>query len=71
MAVTLPGGMLDTVHKSGQAKEDQFVFFVEEKGTLLRIGAGEYEILKRFPPRSPFDEELKKLVSEQFFGKTS
>lgn len=66
IAVTLPGGMLDSIQKSGLAREDQFVFFTSEEGSLLRIDREEYELLKKFPPLSPFDENLKKLVSEYY-----
>lgn len=66
VALTLPGGMLDDVHQSGQATEDQFVFFANEEGSLLRINKPDYEILKKFAPRSSFDEQLKRLASEFF-----
>jgi len=68
VAVTLPESMLDEVQKSGEAKEDQFVFFSNEEGSLLRINKEEYEILRKFTPRSPFDEQLKRLVSEHFLS---
>ena len=66
VAVTLPGSMLDHINVAGVAKEDQFVFFANAEGSLLRIKKGEYEILKSFPPQSAFDEQLKKLVSEYY-----
>lgn len=68
MAVTLAGSMLDDVQKSGETKDDQFVFFANEEGSLLRINPADYEILKRFTPRSPFDEQLKRLVSEHYLS---
>ena len=68
VALTLPGSMLDEVYKSGQAKEDEFVFFANEEGSLLRVSRGEYTILKKFPPRSPFDEQLKQLLAEHYIA---
>ena len=68
VAVTLPGSMLDEVGRSGLAQAEHFVFFANEEGSLLRIGPAEYEILKNFSPRSPFDEQLKRLVSEHYLS---
>ncbi len=68
VSVTLPGSMLDDVQKSGKAKEENFLFFADEKGSLLKIGREEYEILKSFTPKSPFDEQLKQLVSAHFLA---
>jgi len=68
VAVTLPSSMLAQLHASGRAREDQFVFFANQEGSLLRIDSDEYNILKDFPPQSPFDEQLKKLISEHFLS---
>lgn len=68
VAITLPGSMLDEVGQSGRAGSEHFVFFANEEGSLLRINSPEYEILKSFTPRSPFDEQLKKLISEHFLS---
>ena len=68
VAVTLPGSMLDELHKARVATNDQFVFFANEEGSLLRLSREEYEILKKFTPRSPFDEQLKRLVSEYYLS---
>jgi hypothetical protein len=69
VAITLPGSMLDNIAQKENPPEDMFLFFANEKGSLLRVREPEYEILKKFPPQSPFDEELKKLVSEYFLSK--
>jgi len=66
VALTLPGGMLDDISKSGLARDDQFMFFANEEGSLLRVSRPEYDIQRKFPPKSPFDEQLKKLLSEHF-----
>ena len=71
VAVTLPGSMLDDIHKSGKALDDQFVFFANEDGSLLRVGQAEYELMRSFSPKSAFDEQLKALVSEYFLSKLS
>lgn len=68
VALTLPGGMLDDIQKSGRVNEDQFVFFANDDGSLLRINPADYEILKTFEPRSSFDEQLKRLASEHFLS---
>jgi|GEM_PF-2149375 hypothetical protein len=68
VALTLPEGMLDDINKAGVAREDQFMFFANEEGSLLRISREEYEIQRKFPPKSPFDEQLKKLLSEHFLA---
>lgn len=69
VAVTLPGSMLDEVGRSGRAANDQFVFFANEEGSLLRIGQIEYQILKEFPPQSPFDEQLKRIINEFYLSR--
>jgi hypothetical protein len=71
VALTLPGSMLDAVNKSGKATADDFLFFANKDGSLLRIRHSEYKILKSFAPQSPFDEALKKLVSEYFLVQES
>ena len=68
VAVTLPGSMLDDLYQSGKATEDMFVFFANEQGSLLRVGVAEYELLRAFTPKSPFDEQLKQLVSGHFLA---
>ncbi len=68
VAVTLPGSMLDELYKAGQTTDEQFVFFANKEGSLLRIGPEEYAILKKFTPRSPFDEQLKRLASEYYLA---
>lgn len=70
VAVTLPGSLLDLINKAGGGTEDQFLFFANKEGSLLRIRQEEYEIMKKFPPQSPFDEELKKIVCGHFLLNT-
>ena len=69
VAITLPGSMLDDLYQSGKTTEDMFLFFANDKGSLLKIGDREYELLRKFSPKSPFDEQLKQLVSEFFLAK--
>jgi hypothetical protein len=69
VALTLPGGMLDELYKSGRVADDQFVFFTNEQGSLLRVGEAEYQLLRECPPHSPFDETLKRLISEHYLSR--
>jgi len=69
VAITLPGSMLDEVSNSGRAADDQFVFFANEDGSLLRINQAEYRILKDFHPQSPFDEQLKRIINEFYLSR--
>jgi hypothetical protein len=68
VAVTRSGNLLDNIAQKEKPAEDLFLFFANEEGSLLRIREQEYEILKKFSPQSPLDEELKRLVSEYFLS---